>query len=134
LKRLSDFVSTDKWVICLPKCHVSFKVYTELWTEFFIYHCRLSDMQINCELISEGSLCEYIISFFFYDVFNLIWPYPCTKHKELQQCVSSAFFPFSNGQDGGTHSAFWDMAHTNFLCFHILAVDKRPWIKTEACK
>jgi hypothetical protein len=28
LKKLSSFVSTDKRLICLPKCHVSFKVRT----------------------------------------------------------------------------------------------------------
>jgi hypothetical protein len=31
LKKLSSFVWTDKWLICLPKCHVFFKVCTQLW-------------------------------------------------------------------------------------------------------
>jgi hypothetical protein len=37
LKKLSSFVCTDKWLICLPKCSVSSKPRTQLWTAFFIF-------------------------------------------------------------------------------------------------
>jgi hypothetical protein len=40
-KKLSSFVWTDKWLICLHEYHVSFKVSTRLWTEFFILHSWL---------------------------------------------------------------------------------------------
>jgi hypothetical protein len=35
LKKLSSFVWTDKWLICLPKFNVSFKLCTQLWTAYF---------------------------------------------------------------------------------------------------
>jgi hypothetical protein len=41
LKKPLSFVSTDKWLICLPKYHVSFKIYTELWTAFFHFSIRI---------------------------------------------------------------------------------------------
>jgi hypothetical protein len=55
-KKLSSFVWTDKWLICLPKCHVSFKACTQLWTAFFIFRSGLSDIRINCNRIREGLL------------------------------------------------------------------------------
>jgi hypothetical protein len=51
LKKLSSFVWTDKWLICLPKCHVYFKVGTQLWTVFLIFHISI---RIKCNRISEG--------------------------------------------------------------------------------
>jgi hypothetical protein len=41
-KKLSVFFWTDKWLICLPKYPVSFKVYTQLWTAFFIFRSGLT--------------------------------------------------------------------------------------------
>jgi hypothetical protein len=55
-----SFVWTDKWLICLPECHVSFKAFTQLWTAFFIFRSGLSDIRINCNRISEGLMCLYI--------------------------------------------------------------------------
>jgi hypothetical protein len=37
---LPSFVRTDKWLNCLPKRNVSFKVCTQLWTAFFIFMFR----------------------------------------------------------------------------------------------
>jgi hypothetical protein len=53
LKKLSNFVWADKRLICLPKCHVSFNVCTQLWTEFFMFQSGLSDIRINCIRISD---------------------------------------------------------------------------------
>jgi hypothetical protein len=53
LKKLSSFVWTYKWLICLPKCHVSFKVCTQPWTVLFVRHISIL---INCNRISEGFL------------------------------------------------------------------------------
>jgi hypothetical protein len=36
LKKLSSFVWTGKWLICLPKCHASFKVYIYM---YIIIYC-----------------------------------------------------------------------------------------------
>jgi hypothetical protein len=48
--RLSSFVWTDKWLICLPKCRLSFNVCTQLWTTFLIFHISI---RIKCNRISE---------------------------------------------------------------------------------
>jgi hypothetical protein len=54
LKKLSNFVWTDKWFIYLPKCRVYFEVRTQLWTAvFFFFHISI---RINCKRISEGLL------------------------------------------------------------------------------
>jgi hypothetical protein len=58
LKKLSSFVWADKWLICLPKCHVSFKACNKLWRVFFIFHILI---RIKCNRISEVLLyiCIY---------------------------------------------------------------------------
>jgi hypothetical protein len=35
-RNCQSFVWTDKWLTCLPECHVCFEVYTQLWTTFFM--------------------------------------------------------------------------------------------------
>jgi hypothetical protein len=38
LKKPSSFVLIDKWLICFPKCHVPFKVCTQLLTVDLYIH------------------------------------------------------------------------------------------------
>jgi hypothetical protein len=60
LKILSSFAWTDKWLICLPKCHVSFKVRTQLWTALFIFWSRLNVtalVRVCCIIIILLSSC-----------------------------------------------------------------------------
>jgi hypothetical protein len=52
-KKLPNSLWTDKWLVCLPKCHVSFKICTQVRTEFFISHISI---RINSNGISEGLL------------------------------------------------------------------------------
>jgi hypothetical protein len=52
-RTVSSFVGTDKCLICLHKCHVSFQVCTQL-PAFFIFRSGLSDT-----LICEGSLYSH---------------------------------------------------------------------------
>jgi hypothetical protein len=54
LQKPSSLVWTDKWLICVHKCYVSFKVCTQMSTAvlFFMFRSGLSDIGIN-----KGVLC-----------------------------------------------------------------------------
>jgi hypothetical protein len=56
LGKLLSFVWTDKWLICPPKCHVSYEVCIQLWTAFFVFLSGLSDNRINYNRISADWL------------------------------------------------------------------------------
>jgi hypothetical protein len=59
---LSRFFWTDKWFICLPKYHVSFKVCTQLWTPFFIFRPGLSDIRNSEGLLYQARALSTSIS------------------------------------------------------------------------
>jgi hypothetical protein len=53
LKKLSSSVHINKWLICLPKCHVTFKMCIQPWTTFFIFRLGLSDIRITVTGLAE---------------------------------------------------------------------------------
>jgi hypothetical protein len=81
LKKQWSFVWTEKWINCLLKCHVSFKVCTQLWTEFCTFRSALSYIRI-----SEGLQYYLSVSFCFSIChFSEKLPSPTTRRVLLLQ-------------------------------------------------
>jgi hypothetical protein len=97
LTNLSSFVWTDKWLIFLPKCHVTLRVCTQLWTVFSTFDpdYRTSELTVT-RLESVYSTykitwdCRWCWKCFWLARHHTSWVYfwmSCIKQRECTEVI-----------------------------------------------